>query len=169
MSGALSAVRLGDVRAVTTVSGDLDIRDVEGDRVSVGTLNGAVTVSGVTVSSINVDVKAGSIAATDVRASRADFRTERGDIAYTGPLMRGSLYQLHSSGGSVRFTPQGDTGFTVDATSFRGEIRSTYEFPAAARTTASEGAAQALQGTVGDGSASVTLRAFRGQVMLGAP
>ena len=169
VSGSLTASGLGDVRVVTTVSGDVEISDAGGDQVKTGTLSGAVRVSRVTAASIDVEVGNGSIAATDVRASRAYFRTERGDLAYTGPLLRGGLYQLHAGGGSVRFTPQGGTGFSLDATSFRGEIRSTYPFPAASKTSANDGATQTLQSTVGDGSASVTLRSLRGQVTVIGP
>jgi len=127
--GRLTMTELGNLRSATAIVGDIDVANSRGENVTLDALSGPVRVAALIASSLDLNVGDGNIACDDVRANRAYIRTEQGDIQYAGPLERGGLYQLHSTSGSVRMTPQGDVGFTLDASAFRGEIRSNYEFP----------------------------------------
>jgi DUF4097 and DUF4098 domain-containing protein YvlB len=166
MRGNLTASSLGNLQKATTVSGDLAIDDSQGDHILASTLSGDVTVNGLNAASIDVEVGNGRVSCAGVRATRAYLRTDSGDLEYSGPLLRSGLYQVQSRSGSVRFTTAGETGFRVDASSFRGNLRSEYPFPDASFTTGEGGVNRTLQGTFGDPSASITLRSLRGDVTL---
>lgn len=169
VSGHLTMSALGDVRTASTISGDIEIRASLGTQVSVAALSATVTVTGLTASSLDLDVRDGKVTCVDVRANRAYLRTDRGDLDYSGPLARGGIYQVQSQSGHVRFTPTGTTGFGLDASSFRGNTRSQFPVPADSATPGRQGLTQAISATVGDGSASVTLRSLSGDVTLNQP
>jgi hypothetical protein len=113
--------------------------------------------------SVEVDVKTGGIWLTDSESDQVYLSSETGSVEYIGRLVRGGRYQLRSHSGEIRLTPVGDTGFDLEANSFSGDIRSAYPFP----NSPSPGEPnQTLRGTVGDGSATVELRSFSGDVII---
>lgn len=169
VSGHLLVAGLGDLRHASTISGDIEVRNSRGRRVTAAALTGSVFVRGLATTSLDVTVENGSVSCADVQADRAYLRTDRGDLDYAGPLVSGGLYQLQSRSGHVRFTPLGNLGFTLDASSFRGHTESQFPFPPDASTPGRLGLTQAIRGSVGDARASVTLRSLTGNVTVNRP
>ena len=86
-----------------------------------------------------------------------------GDAIYVGDLARNGRYELTSHSGDVQFTPSGAVGFTLTASSFGGDISSSL----ALQTDGSRTRRRSLSGKVGDGSATVTLKTFNGDITVG--
>jgi len=86
-------------------------------------------------------------------------------------LARGGRYEFTSNSGDVRFSPTGSTGYALQATSFSGGITSSIPLvrPADSQSLTNRrmGRSRAATAKVGDGSATVTLRTFSGEIAIG--
>ncbi|MGE5361045.1 MAG: DUF4097 family beta strand repeat-containing protein, partial [Bacteroidales bacterium] len=90
-----------------------------------------------------------------------------GDIGYSGPFARSGRYEFKAHSGGVRIAPSTATGFEVNAETFSGGI--TCDLPLTAKTgeLSNRHPRRELKGTVGDGSALVTVSTFSGDVTIG--
>lgn len=168
VSGDVTATAIGRLRASRTVSGDLQLTDVEGEDVSAGTVSGDVVIRNLTARSLDIEAVSGDLRLTDTRSERVNLRTISGDIDYAGPLTRSGRYQLQSQSGNLSLAPAGNTGFDLDASSFSGSVRSnvTFRNNATVETPRRGPQTQTLRGTFGDASAVITLRTFSGDVVV---
>ncbi|MGH9162718.1 MAG: DUF4097 family beta strand repeat-containing protein [Vicinamibacteraceae bacterium] len=180
----------GNVKA-TDVQGRATLRAVSGDIVASGltaldgaeTLSGDVSVSSATVTSnANIkttsgnvtlgDIKAGGLKVTsvsgDVRLdgvsiTRLEVTSLSGDVEFSGRLSSTGRYTVNSHSGDVRFRPGEQTGFELTAGSFSGSVHS--DLPITMQNLAGE-RGRNLHGVVGDGSASVELTTFSGDITI---
>lgn len=175
VSGDIVASAIGRLRSVRTISGDLTLTNVEGEDVTAGTVSGDLASSNLKARSIDFQAVSGNLQVTDTDAERLSIRTISGDIALAGRLGRSGRYELMSQSGDIRLTPGDDVGFTLEADSFSGELRSDLPFTAggSVTTTGRTGRPgrggprnQALRGTIGNGGATVTARSFSGNILI---
>ena len=167
VSGRIAATKVGGLRAIRTVQGDVEIVDAGGENVAIAAMSGNVSVSNLKAVSVNVDAQVGSIRMTDAASPQVYLSSRSGSIEYTGPLARGGRYQLQSFAGDVALTPLNDTGFTLEANSFNGMIQAEVPFAEAPTDTVGQGGFnRTLYGSVGDGSATVELRSYSGNVTI---
>lgn len=164
ISGDVVITNVGAISEAKTASGDVTITGSTGDiALDCGTLSGDVNLKQVKARRISASTVSGSVTAHDVTADSASLNTMSGDAIYVGELARNGRYELTSHSGDVQFTPSGSVGFTLTASSFGGDISSSLPL----QTDGSRTRRRSLSGKVGDGSATVTLQTFNGDITVG--
>ena len=126
-----------------------------------------------------VKTVSGDIRLTDVTSDRLGAQSISGDVEYAGTLGRSGRYDITSHSGSVRVTLSGATGFELRSTTFSGSIRSDIEGRVTtggggdrgtargrSRVARRGGPGDSIQATVGDGSASLNVRTFSGDIVI---
>ena len=155
-----------------TASGDVVIKGSTSDgQLDAGTLNGDVTLTDIKARRITANTLNGTVTARDVVCDAASLSTISGDVIYSGSLSRGGRYEFTSNSGDVQFSPAGATGYALQATSFSGDIVSSIALvrPEGSRSLTNQRGPRSRAATakVGDGSATVTLRTFSGDIAIG--
>ena len=164
ISGDVVLTNVGAVSEATTASGDVTINGATGDgSLRAGTLSGDGNLTQVKARRITGSTVSGSVTARDVTCDSATLSTMSGEAVFMGDLAPNGRYELTSHSGDVRFTPSGPVGFTLVASSFGGDINSTV----ALLSEGSRTRRRSLTGKVGDGSATVTLQTFNGDITIG--
>jgi DUF4097 and DUF4098 domain-containing protein YvlB len=171
-SGDVVLTDVGAIQEAKTASGDVTIKGATSDEeIEAGTLNGDVTLIDIKARRITANSLNGSVVARDVVCDGATLSTIAGDVLYAGSLTKGGRYEFTSNSGDVRFSPTGSTGYALQATSFTGDITSSVELvqPASSRSLAGQRGPRRRAATakVGDGSATVTLQTFSGDISIG--
>jgi len=169
VSGDIIATGARRIRTAKTVSGNLEINDGEADELTAGSISGNVTVNRLKAAGLDVQTVSSEIRLTDVEVDHSSLRSVSGDIDYVGRLSRNGRYQFQSHSGDVRITSTDSRGFTIDATTFSGDVRS--DFPLTLQSTPGNGFGprrgnRAIRGSFGDASATVTLQSFSGDIVL---
>jgi len=146
---------------VESVSGVIDV-DVETDTAALACVSGDLKVRGVrrelecAVVSGTIEVDAGE----DMMALECE--TVSGDITVTGRLPRDADWSLSAHSGDIRVRLDGDVDAEIDIETFSGEIRDVFGHQA--RRVSKYAPGYELQTTVGDGSATLEIEAFSGEV-----
>jgi hypothetical protein len=172
-SGDVVLTDVGVVREAKTANGDVVIRGSESDDLlDAGSLNGDISLTDVKARRVRANTVSGSVVARSVECESAALSTINGDIIYAGTLVRGGRYEFTSNSGDVRFTPSGSTGYALQATSFSGEITSAIALQSPVRSSSLTGSSRGprrntASAKVGDGSATVTLQTFSGDISIG--
>lgn len=137
-----------------TISGDLAVRQSTAPRMDLGTVSGKLTI-------------------VDVRCERLEAQTLSGDLDMHTPLEKNGRYELGSHSGVIRVIPTGNTGFELEADSFSGDIQSELTLTNVRQGAADygrrtpRGRTRSLEGTYGDGSATLEITTFSGTVLIG--
>lgn len=192
----VSVVGAGATIAVSGIDGWLDLEATTGDiridgspeDVRAETLGGAIeilggtgrtrvkTVSGpITLRGAGVDVAATTLSGPIVvRAAgyqrgaagiaRGRFESVSGDVRFEGALGRGAVIELETQSGRIEVRLPADVSADVNAVSIAGTIEN--RLTKAAPTRRPDGKGYALRFTAGAGDAAVTLRSFKGVVLL---
>ncbi len=146
---------------VESVSGVLDI-DVETDTASLACVSGDLKVRGVrrdlecAVVSGTIEVDAGK------DMTSLECETVSGDITVRGELPRKADWSLSAHSGDITVLLGGDVDAEFEIATFSGEINDVFGHQA--RRTSKYAPGNELEATVGDGSASVEIEAFSGEV-----
>ncbi len=169
----------GDVK-VNTVEGDVTVRNSAGP-VTVSTINGAIEVRGstgrlelrstsddVTVTDargdVLVDAVSGDIILRGIDARRVEARTVSGDVAFEGMLRADGRYSLLSHSGDVMIALPEGSHATVRTATAAGKVQAKFTLPAAEQPTRHR---QVYR--LGNGSATIELETFSGDVLLVRP
>jgi hypothetical protein len=164
ISGSVTLTNVGAVSDAKTASGDVSIIGSTGDgALDAGTLSGDVILQQVKARSVHAGTVSGSVTAHDVTCEAVTLVSMSGDAVFSGELARNGRYEITSHSGDVRFTPAGTVGFTLVASSFSGDISSSLPL----QSDGTRARRRALTGKVGDGSATVTLQTFNGDITVG--
>jgi DUF4097 and DUF4098 domain-containing protein YvlB len=152
-----------------TVSGNLDIADVETDDLSAGSVSGDVIINRVKAKAFDAQTVSGDLRLTGIDADRSTVRSVSGDIEYIGQLSRTGRYSFQSHSGDVRVTPAAARGFAIEATTFSGDVRS--DFPLTLQSTPGTSLApgrrnRAIRGSFGDAGATLILQSFSGDIVI---
>jgi DUF4097 and DUF4098 domain-containing protein YvlB len=161
-----AAAQLEDVRSV---SGDVTVETAGSDGgFSASSTSGNVHISGVKARAIDGDSVSGDVTLTDVTCERLVAKSVSGNITFGGPLARTGRYALQSHSGDVVVTVQNNVGVEVSANSFSGDISS--DLPLVMRGFGRDEERhrhrQEVRGTFGDGSATLELTSFSGNVRI---
>ena len=99
------------------------------------------------------------------------MKSVSGSVEFVGTLGKSGRYEINSHSGSVRLSLAGNTGFELNASSFSGSIRS--DFPVTLGGPPSRddrgrrpGPGRATHAVFGDGSATLNIRTFSGDIVL---
>ena len=143
----------GTARArVKTVSGDIMLRGASQDL-------GASTLSG------RIVVRAAGWQRGGTGVQRGKFESVTGDIRFEGELGRSGVVEVESQSGTIEVRVPASTVADFDVLTIGGTITNTLGASQPRRRSASAG--QELRFSTGGGGAQVTVRNFKGAIVLG--
>ena len=143
----------GTARArVKTVSGDILLRGASQDL-------GASTLSG------RIIVRAAGWQRGGTGVQRGKFESVTGDIRFEGELGRGGVVEVESQSGAIEVRVPANTSADFDALTIGGAI--TNHLGDAQPKPRAAGTGQELRFATGTGGAQVTVRSFKGAIVLG--
>lgn len=155
----------GNVR-VTNVKGELRAESVSGD----------LTVRGFKGRTLDAASVSGTLRLDNIESERVSVRTVRGDVEYGGMLARNGRYEFTAHSGHIQLNLSGSTGFDVAASTFSGDVRSDYALtlrgnddrvaPPPLGPGRQNRRVRTLRGSYGDGSASIELQSFSGDIAI---
>ena len=192
VNGNVTASDAPRVSALKSVSGNVQLTNGASETsVDVNTVSGDVIVRGLKVRTFDAGSVSGNLRLENIESERVSIKSVTGDVSYGGALVRGGRYELAAHSGNILLNLSGDTGFDVEATTFNGDVRSDYALTlrgtddTVAPPSLGRGrrgrigglgrpggpgrqnrAGRTLRGSFGDGSASVELRTFSGNIAI---
>jgi DUF4097 and DUF4098 domain-containing protein YvlB len=171
VSGSITLAASPRVELAKSVSGDVDITGLSVDgEASATTVSGEIRAKGGRARALALTSVSGDIRITDLVCERLETKTVSGTVQIAGTLAKNGRYDLHSFSGEARLQLAGDPGFELNAKTFSGSIRSDWPLAGAdAGGKSSRGTTmkhETIRATVGDGSATVTIQTFSGDIIL---
>lgn len=167
----------GDVRVTgatrvlhaKTVSGDVTLTDCGAEGLlEASTMSGDVTGTNIKARRVELQSIAGTVTGRNVSAQAVKLHSMSDDVVFDGDLAAGGRYEFTSHSGTVRLAIDGRTGFTFEASTFSGSVRT--DIPVQVKNlgagAGSRRANRDVRGTFGDGSATVTATSFSGDVIV---
>jgi DUF4097 and DUF4098 domain-containing protein YvlB len=94
------------------------------------------------------------------------MRSVSGSLEYAGRLSRSGRYELRTHSGNVRVTPVGTQSFSLEATTFSGDVRSDYPLTVEGQIGNRFRRRNSVRGTFGSGGAMLTLQSFSGNIVI---
>ena len=177
VSGDVVTSDTPNVETAKTISGDVTIDGIttEGN-LSIGSVSGTVRARNVKARGLDLGSVSGDVTLTDVACDRLSAKSVSGGFEYTGSLARGGVYDVNVHSGTVRFVLANPAGFELTANTFSGSIRSDLPLTVGGSSSSSASSdrdgrrrgvsSRSLRGTFGDGSATLTLRTFSGDIVI---
>ena len=178
-AGSITARGARGELTLNTASGAVEVADVEGD-VTVNTASGSVKIENTRGSAVKIDVASGAITADNVRAPIVDLETASGGIRARG--VEASRVKLNTASGSIDADLTGKIE-TVDLNTASGSItvRVPRDVDATVELETASGGIDVdfpikitqqrrnyMRGTIGAGTARISLSTASGSVRLGA-
>lgn len=165
VSGDIVASGLTQLDGAETLSGDVRVSSTTvTSNANVKTTSGNVTLSDIKAGGLKVTSVSGDVRLDDVSTTRLEVTSLSGDVEFSGPLSSTGRYTINSHSGDVRFRPSDQTGFALTAGSFSGSVHS--DLPITMQKVAGGRGQRNIHGVVGDGSASVEVTTFSGDITI---
>jgi DUF4097 and DUF4098 domain-containing protein YvlB len=174
ISGDLTTSDTPKVEAAKTVSGDVTLSGIttDGD-LSIGSVSGSVHAQNVKARGLDLGSVSGDVVVSNVTCDRLNAKSVSGGFEYTGSITKGGVYDVNVHSGTVRFVLSNPSGFELSANTFSGSIRSELPLtiggdprdrdPNSRRRGMNN---RSMRATFGDGSATLTLRTFSGDIVI---
>jgi DUF4097 and DUF4098 domain-containing protein YvlB len=164
-SGDVKVTDAPRLTSATTVSGDLALTNVGAEGLLEGsTMSGDIVATGVKARRLDLGAISGGVTARGVTAGDVKLKSMTDDVIFEGALTPRGRYEFSTHSGDVQLTLDGQVGFSFEAQTFNGSIRS--DLAVQARNTGSRASARSLTGTFGDGSAVISATSFSGDVVV---
>ncbi len=176
ISGDVTVADAPKLEVAKTVSGSVSLTGIttDGD-LTATSVSGSVHARGLKARGLDVGTVSGDISVAEAACERLEVKTVSGGVEYSGGIARGGRYEINSHSGTVRMILANPAGFELNANSFSGSIRS--ELPLTlggdatrpddgARRGRRGGGDHALRATFGDGSATLVVRTFSGDIII---
>jgi putative adhesin len=175
VSGQVTASDTPNVELAKTVSGDVLLSGISTEgNLSAGSVSGNVTARGLKARRLEFSSVSGDVILNDVTSSSVHAKSVSGGFEYSGTILRNGEYEVNVHSGTIRFTLSNPSGFYLNADTFSGSIRT--DFPVTIGGTGSRETddrrrrrgvnGQSIHGVNGDGSATLTLRTFSGNIVI---
>lgn len=168
-SGSVDVSGATRIAGAKSISGNVTITGTRSDTgLDASSISGNVTLRDVEARRLNLNSISGNVVMETVACERADAQSMSGNVFYTGTLTPSGRYEMKSHSGDVRLRIGEDVGFTLDANTFSGSIRSDLPLTTQAGQALREppGRRRAFRGAFGDGSAVVNITSFSGNVVI---
>jgi len=175
VSGKVTASSTPRLELAKTVSGEIDVSDIDTDRaLTISSISGRLRGRNVKARALELRTVSGDVSIVDAACERIDGRSLSGNVAYEGALARNGRYELTAHSGSIRLTLPESPGFSLSADTFSGTIRSdlpvTFEDrgPARGRGRRAIGgiSRNSIRARFGDGGAELMVRSFSGDIVI---
>lgn len=168
VSGYVDVARGGRITAAKSISGDVTIADSPLDgSAEAGSVSGTVAVRRVQARRLSLSSISGNIVVDDAAAERIEAQSMSGNVEFQSALLRNGRYELKSHSGDVRVTVLGATGFELEANSWSGSVRADVaNISQHGDTRTGRERRRSLRGTVGDGSAVLSITTFSGSAVV---
>jgi hypothetical protein len=177
VSGDVTITDAPRLEAAKTVSGEVSLTGIttDGD-LTASSVSGNVRARGLKARGVDLGSVSGDISVTEATCERLGVKTVSGNVEYAGGIARGGRYEINGHSGTVRLLLSNPGGFELNANSFSGSIRS--ELPltiggdaprrndAGPRGRRDAANSHAMRATFGDGSATVVVRTFSGDIII---
>lgn len=176
ISGNVTTSDTPRLEMAKSVSGDVSLTGAaaEGD-LTAASVSGNLTAKGVKAHGLDLGSVSGDIVITDVTCDRLTIKSVSGNVEYSGAIARAGRYEINSHSGTVRLVLANPAGFELNANSFSGSIRS--ELPLTIGGDSSRRERDTLRrrdsfnnrnmrATYGDGSATLMVRTFSGNIVI---
>jgi DUF4097 and DUF4098 domain-containing protein YvlB len=170
VSGTVTAADTPKLELAKSVSGDVSFSGVSTDTdVSIGSVSGSVRGRSIKAHGLEFTSVSGDVVISDATCERFGAKSVSGSIEYSGTIARAGRYDMNSHSGSIRLTLTNPPGFEVTASTFSGSIRS--DFPLTIGGDDRRGgrpgiSSRSIRATFGDGSATLTLGTFSGNIVI---
>lgn len=165
VSGNLTLEATSRIAVGKTVSGDIQITNGAGDAsTALATVSGDVTALGLTARSLDLNTISGDFRITNWTGERVNARSLSGDVEVSGSLARGGRYDIESHSGDVRLAVAEQPGFELEANTFSGRIRVDFSIKSEGPVRDQDRGPRSIRGTFADGSASLRVQTFSGDV-----
>lgn len=175
ISGDVAASDTPKLELAKSVSGNVSITGVSVDgELTVGSVSGGVTAKNVKVHALDLGSVSGNLTVTDATCDRLGVKSVSGSIEYAGTITKAGRYDINTHSGTVRLTLANPPGFELNANSFSGSVRS--DFPMTIGGTSDRNTRdrsgrriinnRSMRATYGDGSATLTIRTFSGDIVI---
>ena len=175
VSGDVTISDAPRLEAAKTVSGNVSLLNVTADGdLSAGSVSGNVRAKGIKARGLDLGSVSGDINVSEVTCERLGVKSVSGSVEYAGGIAKGGRYEINSHSGTIRLLLANPGGFELNANSFSGSIRSelplTINGDSARRNgdvrTRRDGGNHSMRATFGDGSATLVVRTFSGDVII---
>jgi hypothetical protein len=165
VSGNLGLEGTARLAAVKTVSGDLTLTNAGSDtQLSLSTVNGDVMVQGLTARTLDVNTVNGDLRIAGWTGDRAYIRTLDGDQDLQISLVKGGRYEIESHSGDIQLSLPEQPGFEMETHTFSGRIRIDFPIKSEGPIRDNDRGPRSIRGTYGDGSSSLRLQTFDGDL-----
>jgi len=172
VSGDVITASTPKLELAKSVSGDVSVGGVttDGD-LSATSVSGSVSAKGLKARGLDLGSVSGNVTIVDATCDRLDGKTVSGNIEYAGSIVKAGRYNINTHSGTIRLTLSGSTGFELTANTFSGNVRSdlpiTIGGDSGRRTDRRRfGPGRSIRGTFGDGSATLMVRTFSGDIVI---
>lgn len=178
ISGNVTITDAPKLEVAKTVSGDVSLTGIttDGD-VTASSVSGNLRAKGLKARGLDLRIISGDISVSDVTCERLGVKSVSGGVEYAGAIVKGGRYEINAHSGTVRLLLANPSGFELSANSFSGSIRS--ELPLTIGGDSARGSGNLLlrgrrdavnrhsmRATFGDGSATVVVRTFSGDIVI---
>ncbi len=166
VSGNLRITNGGRMASAKSISGSVEVTEADTEvPFQVSSVSGNVILRRVKAQQLTVGAISGDIVLDDVSCPRIKAQTVSGTVRFSGVLSKAARFDLSSHSGNIEVGIDGGTGFELEATSFSGSIRS--DFPLKSQgTDAGRRRQQWVRGTFGDASAVLNVTTFSGSIVV---
>jgi DUF4097 and DUF4098 domain-containing protein YvlB len=177
VSGNVTTTDTPRLEQAKSVSGDVSLTGAASDGdLAAGSVSGHITAKGLKARGLDLGSVSGDVLLTDVTCDRLAVKSVSGNVEYSGAIVRNGRYDINSHSGTVRLTFANPVGFELNANSFSGSIRSdlplTIGGDSPRRDRDDRGrrdmgdSRHSMRATFGDGSATLTVRTFSGNIII---
>jgi DUF4097 and DUF4098 domain-containing protein YvlB len=178
VSGDVTTSDTPKVETAKSVSGNVTLSGIQNDGdLAASSVSGTVTAKGVRAHALDLGSVSGDVMVSDVTCDRLNAKSVSGGFEYTGSIAKGGVYDVNLHSGTVRFVLVNPTGFELTANTFSGNIRSDLPLTIGGDRDANRDRDRdngrrrgennrAMRATFGDGSATLTLHTFSGDIVI---
>lgn len=153
------------VATVKTVSGGITINNAGADaQLSLSTVSGDLLVQALNSRALDVNTINGDVHITGWSGDRAQIRTLDGDLDLQASLVKGGRYEVDSHSGNINLSLPEQPGFELEAHTFNGRIRVDFPIRSEGPIRDNDRGPRSVRGTYGDGSSSLRVQTFDGNL-----
>ena len=167
-SGDIAASAVRRLRQAKTFSGDLEIADSDSEDLVGSTISGTIVARALKARSVDLQSVSGDVRMTDVESDRTFVRSVSGTVDFSGRLATKGRYEFQSHSGDVKVAPVGASGFSIEASTFNGDLRS--DFPLTLQgnppNSFTRRNTRGIRGSFGEGGAVLTVQSFSGNITI---